>query len=115
MSEGSVAQPPSCWVSLPSTTSLNHTPRSVQPHPNRMHLCRLFSRQSTPWLPTQPLQPPIATTLVDASHSHDQQSNNCLASCTGITKEKNREGRKGGRKKRRKEEKTGREKKDSTR
>ena len=54
---------------------------------------------------TQPLHPPIATTLVDASHSHDQQSNNCLASCTGITKEKYREGRKGGRKKRRKKEK----------
>ena len=64
---------------------------------------------------TQPLHPPIATTLVDASHSHDQQSNNCLASCTRITKEKDREGRKGGRKKRRKEEKTGREENDSTR
>ena len=120
MNEGSVAEPPSCSASLPPTTpSTTHT-----------HVCQLAATPkqdasvSSVQLPTnsmvakttQPLHPSIATTLVDAVHSHDQQSNDYLASCTRVTKEeKDREGRKGGREKRRKEEKTRREEEGSTR
>ena len=40
---------------------------------------------------THPLHHSATTTLADASHSHDQQSNDCLAPCTRVTKEEEEE------------------------
>src|ERR1700683_87693 len=45
---GKVAQPPSCWVSLQSTTSLNHTPPSVPTTPE------WDASVSPVWSPTGP-------------------------------------------------------------
>ena len=90
---------------------LSHLPLPSTTH---LHLCNHTQTEcvcvtcSTSWLPKQPNHyiPPLLPLWL---MHHTVMIN------SPITKEKDREGRKGGRKKRRKEKKTGREENDSTR
>jgi hypothetical protein len=95
---GNTAQPHAHCVLSTHHLSQSHTPVCANhTQMGRIHVTRLIANQPHNYQQTHPLYPSTTSNLADASHSHDWQSNDCLAPCARVTKEEEEEGEEEGR------------------